>query len=230
MSHWFRVLAVLAVGSVALAAPTRADAGTAPSLSFSASPSPAYGSVAVGQSSAQTFTLNNSGGSSTAALKITLTGASAFTIPAGGDLCSAVALGPKKTCTVTVLYTPTAGAASDSATLSATSKKPAANAQLALTGRSENTWPAPQCWAPSGVDYTDVEYLGPVNTSGNALLFSSVDGSCTGTSTIFTFVQAPDADSALTLCELVAGAQTLPADANTGWSSAPTDAWWCVYE
>lgn len=230
MRQWFRVLAVLAVGGVALAAPTRAEAGTAPSLSFSASPSPAYGSVAVGQSSEQTFTLNNSGGSSTAALKITLTGASAFTIPAGGDLCSALALGPKKTCTVTVRYTPTAGGASDSATLSATSKKPAANAHLALTGRSENTWPAPQCWAPSGVGYTDVEYLGPVNTYGNALLFSSVDGSCTGTSTIFTFVQAPDYDSALPLCALVAGVQSLPVDAISGWPSAPTDAWWCVYE
>ena len=197
---------------------------------FLASPSPAYGVVGVGQSLDQIFTLKNNGGTSTAALKVTLNGASAFSIAAGGDLCTAVALGPKKTCTVKVRYTPAAGGASDSAGLSVISKKPTASARLPVTGTSQSSWPAPQCWAPSGVGYTDVEYLGPASTYGNALLFSSVDGSCTGSSSTFSFVQAADYESAMSLCPSVGGPQSLPVDAISGWPSAPTDAWWCVYE
>jgi centrosomal CEP192-like protein len=230
MPAWFRVLAVLAVGSVALAVPTWAQAGTPPSLSFLSSPSPAYGSVAVGQSLDRTFTLKNTGGSSTAALQLNLSGATAFTIPAGGDQCSAVALGPKKKCTVTVRYTPASAGASDIAWLSAVSKKPAASAALTLTGESASSWPAPQCWAPTGDGYTDVEYLGPANTYGNALIFSTVDGSCTGPSRTWTFIQAPDYESAIPLCQSIVSRITLPVDAISGWPSAPTDAWWCVYE
>ena len=68
-------------------------------------------------------------------LEVALTG-TAFTIPAGGDLCTATSLGPKKTCTVTVRYTPASAGANDAAVLSVWSKKPLASDLLNLTGSS----------------------------------------------------------------------------------------------
>jgi hypothetical protein len=92
----------------------------------------AYGTLEVGQSVSQTFTLQNSGGSATGALAITLTGSSAFTKT--GDTCTAVALGPSKTCRVTVSYSPSGAGANNTATLSATAKKPVSSASITLTG------------------------------------------------------------------------------------------------
>ena len=43
-------------------------------------------------------------------------------------------MGPKKSCSVTVEYTPSAAGANDTATMSASSKKTAANTSLTLTG------------------------------------------------------------------------------------------------
>jgi len=131
----YRSLALAVVGgTLALAAP--AQAGSAPVLEFSSPPTPAFGTVAVGESSEErTFTVTNRGGKATGSLKVALTG-TAFTIPAGGDLCTAVSLGPKKSCAVTVLYMPAAAGANDTATLTVSSKKPAASASLNLTGSS----------------------------------------------------------------------------------------------
>jgi len=111
MRPWTRTLSTLAVASVALALTAPANAGSAPVLRFLPSPTPAFGSVAVGQSLDQTFTLKNTGGSGSAAVKVTLTPTTAFTIPVGGDRCSTISLGPGKTCTVTVRYTPAAAGA-----------------------------------------------------------------------------------------------------------------------
>jgi hypothetical protein len=131
--RWTRALPILALAATALAVAPPADAGTPPALSLSATSPVDYGSVAVGESLPRTFTVTNRGGTSTASLKVALTG-TAFTIAAGGDLCTAVALGPKKSCAVTVTYTPAAAGAHDSATLTISSKKPAASASLNLTG------------------------------------------------------------------------------------------------
>jgi hypothetical protein len=65
-------------------------------------------------------------------LTVALSESSAFTKTADG--CAATSLGPGKSCSVTVQYAPSAAGASDSATLAASSKKPAASASLTLTG------------------------------------------------------------------------------------------------
>jgi len=62
-----------------------------------------YGTLPGGQAAAKTFILANTGGAATSALKITLTGATAFAKAA--DTCSGTSLGPRKTCTVTITYT-----------------------------------------------------------------------------------------------------------------------------
>jgi Domain of unknown function (DUF5666)/Abnormal spindle-like microcephaly-assoc'd, ASPM-SPD-2-Hydin len=122
-------LLVTLVGVLALAGV--ASAGRPPALAF-APPSNDFGSVGVGGSVSQQFTLKNSGGSASAALTITLAGSSAFAIT--NDTCTATSLGPNKSCSVTVTYAPSACGASDSATLNAIGNKSAAHALATLTG------------------------------------------------------------------------------------------------
>ena len=136
MHRWARTVSALAVASAALSLAAPSQAASAPVLQFSASPSASYGSLDVGQSLDQTFTLTNRGGTATASLRVALSASTAFAIPPGGDKCTAVSLGPKKTCTVTVRYTPAAQGANDSATLTASARKPALRAILALSGSS----------------------------------------------------------------------------------------------
>jgi hypothetical protein len=121
-------VAMLSVGASA------AQAGTPPALGFSPS-SGTFGPVGAGSTtSAETFTLMNSGGSATGALTISLSGpgAAAFTITS--DTCSATSLGPKKRCAVMVTYTATSSGNSDTATLTATGKKWSASTTLPLQG------------------------------------------------------------------------------------------------
>ena len=73
----------------------------------------------------------------TGALKVSLTGSSAFSITA--DTCTARSLGPKKSCSVTVQYAPTTAGSSDTGTLTAMSKKPAASASASLTGSTNGS-------------------------------------------------------------------------------------------
>jgi hypothetical protein len=75
--------------------------------------------------------LANSGGSASAALTVTITGP-AFTLLA--DTCTGISLGPRKSCTVTVDYTPGAGGGTDAGTLTAVGVKTAAVASLKLSG------------------------------------------------------------------------------------------------
>jgi hypothetical protein len=126
-----RIMVAAAAVAVTLLAPGAGQAGGPPSLAWSPSTSGSfdYGTVGVGHNASQTFTLTNSGGSSTARLTVTLSGSAAFTKTA--DTCKA--LGPGKSCTVTVQYAPTASGAS-TATLNGRGKKTAANASLNLTG------------------------------------------------------------------------------------------------
>jgi hypothetical protein len=125
-----------AVGLVALAlfVPT-AFGGSAPSIAWSPTTSAGtfdYGAVDVGQTVSQTFTLTNSGGSATAALKVSLSGSPAFSITSDG--CTWTSLGKKKSCVVIVEYAPATAGQTDVATLTATGKKAAASTSITLTG------------------------------------------------------------------------------------------------
>lgn len=138
MPHTPRLLTLATVAAVAaltLVPGTSAEAALPPALAFDATPSPAFGDVAPGDSVEKQFRLRNNGGASSAALTVSVTG-DGYSIPAGGDLCTGVALGPKKTCTVTVRFAPTSEAASLPGRLTASAKKPTRPASLDLTGSS----------------------------------------------------------------------------------------------
>lgn len=89
-----------------------------------------------GKTKTQVFTLTNSSRRATSALTITLTGSAAFTKTA--DSCAKHSLRPKKRCKVTVVYAPTTSGQSDTATLTATSKRCgkilATSTSITLTG------------------------------------------------------------------------------------------------
>jgi hypothetical protein len=152
-------------------------AATPPSIAWSpitSSPPPTYDyGTAGGGTVSKTFTLTNSGGSATSALRVTLTlgpGSSGFTITS--DACSATSLGPRKTCTVSVSYTLTADGESDSAILTATSNKPNAAASLTLTAKSAThqtfsyTGAAQTFTVPAGVTQVTVDAVGASGGSG----------------------------------------------------------------
>lgn len=125
---------LLAAAALTLLVPGFASAKGAPSISFVPGPTFGFGQVALGSAATQAFVLTNSGGVATAALTISLTGSSAFTITA--NTCSATSLGPKKSCSVTVQYSPgsdTEIGTTETGTLSASSRKPAASAGVALS-------------------------------------------------------------------------------------------------
>jgi hypothetical protein len=116
---------------LALLAPAATWAAGAPVLAFNTSAYD-FGTLTPNTTASQTFTLTNSGGKGTGRLTLALSGSGAFSITA--ETCTS--LGPRKSCTVTVTYAPTAAGASDSATLSATSKKTPRSATVSLTGAS----------------------------------------------------------------------------------------------
>lgn len=88
-----------------------------------------YGRVNVGQTALQEFTLTNSGGRASGTVTIDLSTSAAFSITADG--CTGTSLGPRKTCSVTVEYSPTM-AGPENATLSATGTP--ASASIGLVG------------------------------------------------------------------------------------------------
>src|SRR5215216_2478900 len=142
-----RIILAGAMAAFTLLAPAAGQAVGGPALDWSPATNGAYdfGTVAVGQTASQTFTLTNSGGSATGILTVALSGSSAFTKTADG--CTMISLGPRRSCSVTVEYAPTTADQHDSGTLSATGKKPAADASLALTGASP---PRHVYWANNG--------------------------------------------------------------------------------
>jgi virginiamycin B lyase len=103
---------------------------TAAVLAFTPSPGD-FGLVTAGQSAAQTFTLANTGGSAVPELNVMLSGPAAFTVTT--DTCTGTDLGPGKSCTVTVQFSPP-GTGVVTATLTAVSKKAAVTATDPLTG------------------------------------------------------------------------------------------------
>src|SRR6478672_5876025 len=91
-----RLAVLVALGFVAVAVLVQsAGAGSAPSIAFSPN-SNSYGTIDSGTTASKNFTLKNNGGSATGALTVSVSGSAAFSKTA--DTCTAVSLGPKKTC------------------------------------------------------------------------------------------------------------------------------------
>jgi hypothetical protein len=133
LSRTRRLVVVAGLAVVALLIPATGQA-KAPPPSLAWSPTTGtniydYGSLDVNATAPVVFTLTNTGGKSAGTVWVTLTGGSAFTITA--DTCSGSALGPNRTCNVTVKFAPTSGG-SDSATLTATGEH--ASTSITLKG------------------------------------------------------------------------------------------------
>jgi hypothetical protein len=147
-----------------------------------------YGTLTVGQTASQTFTLLNSGGANTSALTITLTGPSTFTKI--GDACTGAKLKPDTSCNVIVRYAAATSSQNDSATLTAASGKPSATVSLALKGASAKASPAIATTPSAGgtvgsTTVTDTATLpGGYNPTGTItfnLYGPSTTASCSGT-------------------------------------------------
>ena len=146
-----------------------------------------FGAVAPGQSVTKTFTLTNSGGVATSALAMGLTGSSAFTKTA--DTCLATSIGPKKTCTVTIRFAPTALGQVASATLTGSSKKPAASASLTLRASGTKAAPSisttPSAGGPLGTKVKDTATLSGGSAPTGSVRFKlygpSATANCSGT-------------------------------------------------
>ena len=211
-----------------------AHATNGPKLQFQASPSPAFGTVAVGSSTSLTFTLENKGGSSTSAIKVTLTSGNGFTIAPGNDKCTGLALSTKKTCTIRVTYSPAAAGATNTATLTARSAKPiAASVSLNLTGSSPVDATG-QCWTGffDSRSEDDLLFVGPINTLDNADFYPSTNGTCTGdTQYSLTLVQADTSQAASAICVTLIAGPYDRMDAYSivqgGYAAAPADFWFC---
>jgi hypothetical protein len=137
MARLIRIFAAVSAGAlVLLMSASVGQADREPTINWSPATSDSFdfGAVHVGDSSSQTFTLTNSGGSASADLTISLTGPATFTLVEDG--CSGTSLGPRKSCTVTVEYAPTAPGVSSPAILEAQGKKDAADTSITLNGRA----------------------------------------------------------------------------------------------
>ena len=142
----FLSLVLPAAGLLVLLVPLGASAAGAPSLSFDPNawvygdPTP----IPPGATESKTFVLKNAPGrSATAALTVRITGPDAAAFTKKDDGCSGTSLGPNKSCSLRVEYSPSAAGAPQTATLMAMSKKPNATANASLTGHRtpENTAP-----------------------------------------------------------------------------------------
>lgn len=79
-----------------------------PPRSLTASPSPYdYGDVIVGQSSSQTFTITNPGGSPLTLLSVQLTGPDPTHFLLGTETCTGAPVAPGASCTIAVAFSPT---------------------------------------------------------------------------------------------------------------------------
>jgi VCBS repeat-containing protein len=164
MRHRVRVIVGISALALTLVAPATGYAASGiPTLSWSPTTSAGtftYGSPN-GETSSQAFSLRNSGGNASAALAISLTGSSAFSMTA--DTCTTVALGPGKTCAVVVRYAPTASG-QETAVLRASARK--ATASVTLIGAGA-TSPIPPVAADDAASITEKAI--PNTVSGNVL-------------------------------------------------------------
>jgi Ca2+-binding RTX toxin-like protein len=145
-------------------------------LTFSPSPYD-FGSVVLGKTGAQTFTLTNTGGSPAAPV-ITLGGSSDFAVAAMSDMCTATVLEPGDSCTVAVQFPPTASGAV-TASLKATSKKPAATATDSLSGTGTFPSLAGETFV-NGTGRLNFTGIDPCDVSAPPTYVFSVTGKATG--------------------------------------------------
>jgi hypothetical protein len=158
-------LAVCLVGTGVFA--SVGQAGSAPSTAFTPA-SVNFGSVSSGSSS-RTLTLKNTGGSATAVLSLALSGSPAFVLTA--DHCSGTSLGPNKSCTATVTYSPTTGGSTDTAALTARGQKPTTTATASLSGNSfasfsQTTCTGSPCVASTSTASSSVTVVATGGSSG----------------------------------------------------------------
>jgi hypothetical protein len=161
MHRVIRVILAGASAAVTLLAPTAGHTRPpAPTLVWTpqASGSFDFGTVAVGQTAMQTFTLTSSKGK-IEGLTVTLSGSATFTKTSDG--CSGTQTSvnaARKSCSVTVQYAPATAGQADSATLAVSSNKPAALASLALTGAGAGATTSRHLyWTGAGIGRADVD-------------------------------------------------------------------------
>lgn len=136
-----RVSGVAAAGAIAflLLALLPATAGAAPkpppSPPLAWSGTSDFGTIALGTTASQQFTLTNTGNKPSGAITTALFGESGPSFSITGDGCFGVSLGKGNSCQVTVQYAPANAGQSDVATLGASSMK-AGGASINLTGAS----------------------------------------------------------------------------------------------
>jgi hypothetical protein len=123
------------------------------SLAWSPQTSPGafnFGTVEIGQVHAQTFHLTNTGTTRTAALRVKLSGSSAFTKMR--DTCASTRLAPGKSCLVRIAYTPATDGQTDTTVLTANNRTLTATyASITLSGTAHGT--ADLAWSESSYDF-----------------------------------------------------------------------------
>jgi hypothetical protein len=149
--------ALAAVAVIALVLPTAGQATSPASIAWTAPPNSGsydFGAVTLGQTVSQTFTLSNTGNSATGVLSVSLSGAGAAAFSITLNTCKAAPLGKGKSCAVTVRYTPSGAFQTDTATLTASGKRPALSASITLTGtgRVVLQW-SPGAWLNGGYHF-----------------------------------------------------------------------------
>ena len=164
------------LGTTTYGTDTPITAATAANITVSPT-SKDYGNVAVSSSSAQTFTVTNTGGTSLTVGTLSLSGANADQFAKSSDNCSGQAVAAGGNCTVQVTFSPTSTGAK-SGTLNIPSDAPnntSLTAALTGTGTQANI----------GVDPTSKSY-GAVNVGASSSQTFTVTNSGSATLTIST--------------------------------------------
>jgi hypothetical protein len=175
-----RISGLVAIVLAALALSTPAHAATAPAALTWSLAQFDFGTVAVGQEGSQTFTLSNTGSTSSGTIAVTDTERTVFVITADG--CSRKALGPSKSCSVTVEYAPT-NTNGDTATLAATAEHAGASMNLFGNGTPNLVLGPPAFLNEIGPDGTKLYQADTGAISGGATQVPfTVSNTGTGTS------------------------------------------------
>jgi hypothetical protein len=165
-----------------------ASASEAPVLGWSPMTSPgaySYHALNPGETASQVFTLTNSGGPVSLAVKVKLTGSVAFAKTA--DSCSGQPLGSGASCTVTVQFAPASYGEIDTATLKAVSGTTVT--RLTLHGKAAKAVTriasSPGAGGPVGSTVTDTATLSGGSSPTGTITFTlhgpSATADCSGT-------------------------------------------------
>jgi hypothetical protein len=133
-----RLLLLTLLGLAVTASVSTALGANPPMVTFNPSTYD-FGAVAVGSTVSKTFTLTNAGGKTTGTVNVTLSDARPdlpTTFSKTADSCTGTKLAPRKSCSVTVRYAPTASGVHNAAQLLAFDTKPTTglNATANITG------------------------------------------------------------------------------------------------